>query len=249
MRILTIDIETTPNVVYTWGLHDQEIPYDRVITPKRVLCFAAKWEDEDRVLFYSEWADGKEGMLRAAYNLLEEADVVVHFNGVRFDIKHLNAEFAMLGWTKPEPFKQVDLLHVVRANFEFPSFKLAYVAPALGVESKASPGGFETWPGCMNGDPVSQKRMRKYNIQDVRVTEQLFRKVYSWIPNLPPASLVDGMAAASNQCPYCYSDEIVRRGYAFTQTAAYVKYRCSDCGRYHRSNKASWSIKQRQVAG
>ena len=48
-KVLVIDIETSPNVVYAWGLWDQNIGISQVIEPSRVLCFAAKWVGQKKV--------------------------------------------------------------------------------------------------------------------------------------------------------------------------------------------------------
>jgi len=44
MKILMLDIETTPMQVYTWGLWDQNIGINQIIKPTEMLCFGAKWQ-------------------------------------------------------------------------------------------------------------------------------------------------------------------------------------------------------------
>ena len=83
-RILTLDIETSPNIVYAWGIWNQNIATSQLIEPSRVLCFAAKWLDRKRVEFYSE-QDGRDEMLRAVWSMIDEADVIVGYNHVKFD--------------------------------------------------------------------------------------------------------------------------------------------------------------------
>ncbi|NIV35232.1 MAG: hypothetical protein GWN58_38990, partial [Anaerolineae bacterium] len=56
-----------------------------------------------------EW--DMEGMLEGAWELLDEADAVVHYNGKKFDIPTLNREFVKYGFTPPSPYKQIDLYH------------------------------------------------------------------------------------------------------------------------------------------
>ena len=74
IRILTIDIETKPMKVYSWGLFNQFHTIDQIIDHGGLLCFAAKWAGEKDVLFFSEWDDGFEGMVKAA---------IQHFRGDR----------------------------------------------------------------------------------------------------------------------------------------------------------------------
>ena len=58
IRILTIDIETKPMTVYSWGLFNQFHSIDQIVDHGGLLCFAAKWMGDKEVLFYSEWDDG-----------------------------------------------------------------------------------------------------------------------------------------------------------------------------------------------
>jgi hypothetical protein len=43
MRILTIDIETSPNDAYVWHLFGDFVGIDKLNTPTRMLCYAAKF--------------------------------------------------------------------------------------------------------------------------------------------------------------------------------------------------------------
>ena len=43
IRILMLDIETTPDKVYTWGIWNINVGINQIIEPGGLLCFAAKW--------------------------------------------------------------------------------------------------------------------------------------------------------------------------------------------------------------
>lgn len=164
MRRLTLDIETRPNLAYTWGLWDQNVGLNQLVSPVDMICFAAKWHDEKRVKFFSEWADGREGMVNAAWGLLNDADVAIHYNGRKFDVPHLNREFVSIGLTPPSPYKQVDICNVVKRVFAFPSNKLEYVSKALGVKAKDAHKrfpGFELWLGIIRETRRRRLRCRR----------------------------------------------------------------------------------------
>ena len=93
MNLLTIDIETSPNLAHVWGIWQQNVGLPQLLESTEVLCWAAKWYDSDKVMFSSSFADSKETMVKKIWELLNEADVVVHYNGIKFDIPHLNREF------------------------------------------------------------------------------------------------------------------------------------------------------------
>jgi hypothetical protein len=93
MKRLTLDIETKAHIVETWGLFNQNVGINQILEPTRMISFAAKWLDNPRVDFYSEFHHGRDAMVRAAFALVDEADAVIHYNGKGFDMKHLNREF------------------------------------------------------------------------------------------------------------------------------------------------------------
>jgi predicted RNA-binding Zn-ribbon protein involved in translation (DUF1610 family) len=234
MRILTLDIETSPALAYVWGIHKQHIGPHQIVEPTRMLSFAAKWYDEKGVIFASEHHDGAFETVRQLWWLLDEADAVIHYNGTSFDIPHINREFLLAGFNPPSPYVQIDLWRTVRSQFKFLSNKLNSVAEALDLGGKAAHEGFGLWTKCLEGDPKAWGRMKRYNIQDVRLTEKLYQELRPWIKRHPTVTLGEGTAHA---CPTCGSGHLQRRGLARTATSTFQRWRCQDCGAYSRSGK------------
>lgn len=172
-------------------------------------------------------------MLDAAHSMLSEADVVVGYNSKRFDMLHLNREFVLAGMQPPAPYQQVDLLAVVRRQFKFPSNKLDYVAQALNLGGKTSHTGFQLWVDCMADDPKAWALMKKYNKQDVVITEALYDKLLPWIPGHPSHGTFNGL---NNMCPNCGSLKLQSRGKAYTAASTYQRYACKDCGKWSRGS-------------
>lgn len=226
MRILTIDIETLPLTVYSWGLWDQNIPINMIKEPGSVICFAAKWYGEKKVMFFKS-----EDVVQAAWELLDQADAVIHFNGKKFDVPHLNTEFFLAGYGPPSPFKQIDLCNVVKRRFKFPSNKLQYVSKAIELPGKVDTGGFALWTGVMRDDIKAWKQMERYNKQDVVLTEQLYIALRPWIPQHPNTALYD---LKMDGCPTCGSHRTQKRGFYYTAVSRYQQYMCNDCGKYFR---------------
>jgi len=46
IKILEIDIETAPSLVYTWGLFNQNIGVNQIVKPGYMLCWAAKFQHQ-----------------------------------------------------------------------------------------------------------------------------------------------------------------------------------------------------------
>ena len=133
MKILLLDIESSPNVAHVWGLWQQNVGINQLMESSYVLCWAAKWLGEDEIIFDSVHQSKPKKMLKGIYDLLNAADAVIHYNGTKFDIPTLNKEFLLHHYAPPSPYKQIDLLRVARSQFRFPSNKLDYVAQRLGL--------------------------------------------------------------------------------------------------------------------
>ncbi|MEU0912166.1 ribonuclease H-like domain-containing protein [Streptomyces althioticus] len=245
MKLLTIDIETSPHMANVWNLWNQNIHLPQLLESGEVICFAAKWYDSSETSFFSSFHHGKSEMVGAAHSLLDEADAVIHFNGQRFDIPHLNREFVEAGLTPPSPYAQIDLLKVVKKNFRFPSNKLDYVTKKLGLDHKVQNSGHQLWVKCMAGDFQAWEEMKKYNMQDVVITEQLYDKLLPWISSHPAHGLyVEG---DEEVCPNCGGDELQKRGWSHTQVSSYQRYQCMGCGKWSRGGKRLRGIDVRGV--
>lgn len=227
-RVLILDIETRPLLVYTWGMFQQNISPAQVKDWGGLLCFAAKWHDSDDVIFHAEWhRGGKERMVRAAHRLLDEADAVVGWNSKRFDERKLNAEFQRAGLRRPTPYRSVDLMRSQKRDADFPSNKLESRRLIHGQEGKVDTGGFPLWIGCMDGDRESLRLMEEYNRRDVEITQEEFERMRAggWVRNLPNLSTLGG-----HVCSNCGSDRLQAHKPYQAATRRYPLWVCADCG-------------------
>lgn len=236
MKILLVDIETSPNLCWTFGTRNAFISWDAIVEPTRVICFAAKWLGDKNTMFYSEWQHTHDGMIDQAYALLTEADVVIHFNGEKFDELRLNQEFAQRGYGPPAPFQRIDLWRCVNKAFDLPSQKLAYTLTHFGLPNKVETGGIGLWIALMNQEGWAYRKMETYNRNDVEIMEPLYKKLLPWIKGHPNLNLYgegDGW-----HCPSCGSESVQKRGVARTQVSAFQRYRCNECGTWSREGKS-----------
>lgn len=229
-RVLTLDIETSPNLGYFWQLWDVNISVTQVLEPSRVLCYAGKWLGEKRTTCVSEFHDGKKVMVQTMWDMLNDADIVVGYNHVRFDIPHMNREFMLAGLVPPSPVQHIDLLTVMRRNFKMMSNKLGYVTAAVGLDTKLDTGGQALWNQVMAGDRAAWDKFRRYNIQDVVITEQLFTLLSPWIKS-PHAGLWTGNLSS---CYACASVNLVAHGVTRSKSAAWPLTQCADCGAWNK---------------
>ena len=230
IRMLHFDIETAPNKGTFWTIWNVNIPISMIDEPTYLLSWAAKWEGEREVMFSSAWEDGSESMVKKMHALFDEADVVVHYNGKAFDVKHMNREFALLGLAPPSHFHQIDLLTVVKQNFKLPSNKLDYVCQYFGLGAKVKHAGIELWYGVMEGRERDQKIMEKYNKQDARLLPKLYRFLLPWIKQHPTVGLYEDKQPTRPTCSHCGSTDVSKKGRQYnTKTASYDRWKCNTC--------------------
>ena len=244
-RICIIDIETSPGVAQVWGLFKQNIGLNQLQEATRVISFAAKWKGSKDVMFFSEFHDGRKKMISEAHRILSEADIVVHYNGSSFDIKHLNREFWLAKMPPAAPFLEVDILKAVKRRFRFMSNKLQHVCDQLKIGAKVNTGGHDLWVKCLLGDKAAWDKMRKYNKHDVVLTEELYDSILPWLDNHPHVGLAK--LEHRDACNRCGSTSLQYRGTAQTSTIVYKRFQCIQCGGWGRSNSKVTKVSTRGV--
>lgn len=246
MRIVNLDLETSPIISFNWGIYEQNAI--EVVQDWQILCFAYKWLDEKRAHVigqddFKNYVPGKlddKNVVEAILGILEAADVVIGHNSDQFDLKKINARLMFHGFPPPSPYKKLDTKKIARKYAGFTSNKLDDLGDTLSIGRKLQTGGFETWKGCMRGEPKAWRKMKRYNRQDVLLDEQVYLKFLPWIDNHPSVSLADGKP---DNCPKCGEGPMRRRGLYYTKVAQVVNYQCMNCLGY---SKQRMTIKTAQ---
>lgn len=240
-KILTLDIETYPSLGYYWSRFKPFIHQDQEVQPGRVAAVGAKWLGSKNAMWFSEFhcEGGHEQMIRSVHSIVNEADIIVHYNGKRFDMPWLRTEMAKYGLTPPAPAKEVDLYQVVKRQFRLPSNRLDDALESFELPRKMKHSGFPLWKKCMEGDAKAWAEMRRYCVQDVRSTEMLYLKLRGWIPNHPHLGLYlvdDGEPTCGN----CGGKALQRRGLSVSSLGSYQRWQCQnpECGKWSRSKKS-----------
>lgn len=232
-KIVTLDIENSPNLSYVWGRYEQNVLADE--RNWNMLSFAYKWLGEGKVKSYSlpdfkiykkDKNDDTE-LIKALWGIFDEADVIVGHNVDRFDIRKTNARFLAAGLNPPSPYKTVDTYKIAKKYFFLNSNKLTDISKYLGLGEKLQTGGFDLWLGCMAGKTASWRTMVKYNKQDVALTEKVYLKLLGWMTNHPNVNIVDEVEGA---CPNCGKKHLQKRGFSITRVSKKQRFHCQDCG-------------------
>lgn len=233
-KVVTIDIETAPMLAETYTLWPKHIPWKNVKRPTRIVSITAK--PLGGVPVYScEWDHGREALIETSWRILDEADVVVGWNSNTFDTAIVNREAAILGFTEPSPYHKVDVMRKVKSKMKFDSHSLGFVVSQLGVGTKLDIGSVpDLLTPALAGDEEARRLFRKYNINDVVITEAVFEYLRSrgWIHSLPHL-VMDGQL----RCPQCGSLDLKLCDKPYqTKSREYEMYQCLDCFGYVRDS-------------
>jgi DNA polymerase elongation subunit (family B) len=250
-KILLFDIETSPMEVFVWQLRQNGwINPESIIKDWSILCWSAKWLFDDVTMSGTVSADEAHERSDAScvdelWTLLDEADIVIAHNGASFDVRKMNARFALNGLNPPMPYRVIDTLRVAKRNFQFSSYKLDYVNKLFGLEQKSHPG-WGVWTTAVSGTDAAHKAlvdMTRYCERDVMILEELYLEIRAWIKGHPNMGLY--VDTDGEKCTNCGSTDLDWRGYYYTPAGRFRAFRCS-CGTVGRSSKSDLSPEERK---
>lgn len=230
MKILLVDIETSPNLAYIWDKYEQDaIAFEK---ERELLCFAYKWLGDKKVKSLCLGDCPSKTLVLSLHALFNEADIIVAHNGDEFDIKMANAFFIKQGLTPPSPYKTIDTLKIARSRFRFNSNHLNDLGQYLGLGEKLETGGFKLWLKCLKGDKKAWKLMKKYNENDIILLEKIYKKLVPWSKITPPINI-------GFTCPKCGSSHLQQRGWNINKVFMSKRLQCQNCG--------SWSTSSNKI--
>jgi len=142
-KILVLDIETAPLLAYVWGVWNINIGHNMQMVQKHwfMLTWSAKWLFDDKI--FSDkltpeeiFAQDDSRITKSIWELVNEADVVIAHNGIKFDMKRLNTRFLRHRLPPPMPYQIIDTLVHVKKQFALSSNRLAEIGKFLGLGEK-----------------------------------------------------------------------------------------------------------------
>lgn len=241
-RVLLLDIETAPILANVWRLFKENVGLNQIHQDWHLLSFAAKWFDSEEVIYMDQRSqkditDDSE-MLKVLWDLLDEADVVIHQNGRRFDIPKIRARMVIHDMKPFSGVKHIDTMEIAKRTFGFTSRKLEYMTDKLCTETKKSKHtkfpGFELWKECMAGNIEAWEEMKDYNIGDIISLQELYLKLAPWSDRLPNFSLYTDSDKFTCTCG---GHEFEDAGFAYTEVSKFKQYKCTHCGKHWRGRK------------
>ena len=243
-KALVLDIETSPILAYIWELGEQHVTLNQIKTDWYIMAWSAKWLGEDGVFYYDlrqhKTGDDKK-ILEPLWNLLNEADILITQNGQHFDSRKINARFIHHGMKPPKPYQHIDTYRLVKRVASFTSNKLEYLTNMLNkVHKKMTHGkfpGLELWIECLKGNKRAWDEMKRYNIEDILSTEELYLNIKAWAPE--SMTKIFPLATNTDTCHTCGYTGAMRLGRDRVRTGGvYTQNSCPKCG--------SWQVLKRK---
>lgn len=241
-RVLILDLETAPALVYTFGLRDQNHGIDAIKRDSYVLMWCARWLGENKALSdtlinypkdYKKDPTNDRNIAISLQKLLDEANLVVTQNGNSFDLKWSNTLFLKHGLEEPSHYYSVDLLLASRRSYYSLSHRLDFRGRQLGLGGKMEHEGFKLWIKVMDGDKSAWKRMLDYCNRDVKLTEEYYLKLRPRIKNHPNVNVFHNQPFGGRlKCPACGSGKLKRKGWRYLISGRKQRFKCDDCGSY-----------------
>lgn len=227
-KILLYDIETAPNLGYTWQKYEQNVI--KFVKERELLSVAWKWLGDSKVTCVTTEGQGGDRTLIALIRVLfEEADILIAHNGDSFDSKIVRARMVYHNMAPTKRLTQIDTKKVAKANFNFNGNGLQDLGEFLKLGSKVKHSGFDLWLGCMKDDPKAWKEMKRYNKQDVVLLEKVYKRFRPWISNHPNmAKLMDPLTDFT-ACPNCGSRKTEKRGFRAGHATIKQQRVCKNC--------------------
>lgn len=252
-KILIFDLETSPELGYVWGRFKQFLAPVQVKQRSFLLTWSAKWVGEEKVMAdaipnYRETPQGgyKEQddfeIVSSIWNLLDECDVAVAHNGLRFDFPYLNSRFAYHGLGMPSPYKAVDTCKIAKKYFRFPANSLKELGIYFGIETPKLDTNFQLWIDCMEGSKEAWEYMLEYNVYDVKLLEEVYMKVRPYDKAAPNLGLYYSGDDVRNPTTGEIVLDVLPGKFAYTAQSAFPVYKGED-GHVFRGTKKVKGVK------
>lgn len=243
-RIMLLDIETTPEISFTWGRWKQFISQEQIIEHPYVLTWAIRWLDTGETIsrkltdYPSFQRNNKDDamLIFELWDLMMEADFVVAHNGDKFDIPWILSRAIKFGLPPLNPTKFIDTLKFAKKHLRLPSNSLKSIAAYYDLRPKLDNAGFPLWRSCMEGDAQAFLDMETYNVGDLDTLEDVYLLFRPYMRNHPNAALYfqDDYA----RCSRCGSTNLhEEETHYHTSISSFGTVRCGDCGAVHRTRK------------
>ena len=115
---------------------------------------------------------------------IETADIIVSWNGKRFDVPFIQSRLALHKLSPLRENKHMDLLYTARAHYRLHSNRLQSVSEFLGTADEKTRLDGTNWIKALAGSKHSMNYIVHHCILDVKVLEQVYEKLKHLVKNI-----------------------------------------------------------------
>lgn len=229
---LFFDIETSPNIVYSWRIGRKiYIDHENIINERAIICICWKWEGQDEINAV-RWKDGDDReMLIKFAEVFNSADEIVGQNSESFDIKWFRTRCLYHRIPVNPRIVSLDTLQIAIRKFNFNSNKLEYMGKFLGFGGKIKTD-FDLWKQVLNGNKKALAQMIDYCKRDVDLLEKVFNELFRYTEHRSHVAVELGRDKID--CPKCGS---IKHHFNRTHTTKMgivrVQMQCNECAAYY----------------
>lgn len=245
---IILDVECAPKLAYVWDIWKQNVSQDMLLEHSYLMCASVKQLGSDTTYYRASRTEDDYELVKWLIEWMDKADYIIAHNGKKFDIPLIKARAIINDIEPPSPYKVIDTLEIARKEFLFTRNTLENLALQLNCDltklSDRKFSGFKLWKECMDGNEEAWIEMKKYNIMDVDVLEEVYLKLRAWDTRHPNINVEDD--EETMRCPKCASTKLERRGFYTTNVGKYQRYQCKSCRGWSSSRYIENSVEKRK---
>ena len=193
-RLLICDLESSLLEGYFFRIWQENIPMRRIKKQAHLLSASFAYNDESVQGFRLTPEQVKTGddfdVVCKVVEAVNNCDLMITFNGKRFDVKLLNTRALFWGLPPVKAPKHIDLFEQSKRVFKFPSNSMQNVSMYLGENGKLETSGSNLWERCAEYEDVVEcekalGEMLTYGLQDIVATRDLYYRFQGWMKGVP----------------------------------------------------------------
>lgn len=225
------------NKILFFDLETSELDANR----GHILCAAARWLGQRKM--YTWRIDEGKGyrktplsfsndshIVRDLVEMIDSAEAVCAYYGAynRFDVPYVNTRALAHGLKPCATAVVIDPYMVAKYRLKLARNTMAAVAELVKAPVQKTHLPWPEWHRAKFGDSAALSKLLKYNVNDVKVLEHVYRALVPLMPTHPV--LFTGTRDGQPVCPACGHDRSRSIGLRKTRTAEVQRRSCGKCG-------------------
>jgi DNA polymerase elongation subunit (family B) len=239
-RTLIWDLESSLLEGYFFRIWQENIPMRRIKKQAHLLSASFAFNDGQVQGYRLTPEQVKTGddfdVVCKVVEAVNNCDLMVTFNGKRFDVKLLNTRALFWGLPPVKAPKHIDLFEQSKRVFKFPSNSMQNVSMYLGENGKLETSGSNLWERCAEWENYEECEkalieMVTYGNQDIEATRDLYKRFQGWMKGVPNLGVITNEVTENKtlRCIHCGSDNVFPLDQkTYTSVSSFDLYRCGN---------------------